>query len=75
MAELLRAKIPCLLFAGDAAPEHAGVALAARRLARTTCVSLAGATHADAFDRAELVLRHVTRFLAMVSHERAVPPG
>jgi pimeloyl-ACP methyl ester carboxylesterase len=70
MAELLCLTIPCLLFAGDAAPEHAGMALAARQMARTTFVSLSDATHAEGFSRADLVLPHVTQFLATVSQAR-----
>jgi pimeloyl-ACP methyl ester carboxylesterase len=72
-AALLRATVPCLLFAGDAAPEHAGAALAATRMARATFVSLPDVNHAEGFYRTDLVLPHVTQFLAMVSQERAVP--
>ena len=72
MADLRRVEVPCLLFAGDAAPEHAGAALAASQLADATFVSLPGAPHGEAFGRADLVLPHVTRFLARVSQDRAV---
>jgi pimeloyl-ACP methyl ester carboxylesterase len=72
-AALLRVTVPCLLFAGDAAPEHAGAALAATQMARATFVSLPDVNYTEGFYRTDLVLPHVTRFLAMVSQDRVVP--
>jgi pimeloyl-ACP methyl ester carboxylesterase len=73
LADLRRMTLPCLLFAGEAAPEHAGVAQGATQLARATFVSLPNATHADGFSRTDLVLPHVRAFLARVGQDCAGP--
>jgi pimeloyl-ACP methyl ester carboxylesterase len=73
VSTLLRAPVPCLLFAGEAAPEHAGAARTAPQMAQATFVSLPGVTHSEGFYRTDLVLPHVTQFLAKVSQGRMAP--
>jgi pimeloyl-ACP methyl ester carboxylesterase len=71
---LPRMTVPCLLFAGDADPRHAVAEVAATRLPRATFVSLPGLDHIEGFYRTDLVLPHVSQFLATVSDERSAPP-
>jgi hypothetical protein len=72
-AAFLRVTVPCLLLAGDAAPEHAKAALATSRLARATFVSLPGVNHTEGFYRTDLVLPPVRQFLAMVARDHLSP--
>jgi len=58
--------LPCLLFGGDLDPFHAGAAECAKRMPNATAVSLPGLDHIEAVYRSDLVLPHITRFLAQV---------
>jgi pimeloyl-ACP methyl ester carboxylesterase len=59
-------RMPCLLFAGDQDPRHAQVQECATQLADATFVSVPGCNHVAAYARSDLVLPHVSRFLARV---------
>jgi pimeloyl-ACP methyl ester carboxylesterase len=58
--------MPCLLFAGEADRAYAGVKECVRYLPNATCFFLPGLTHAETFFRSDLVLPHLTQFLATV---------
>lgn len=60
---LSRLAIPCLLFVGENDPGFERVKATAARLPQATFVSFPGADHGSA-DRPELVLPHLTSFLA-----------
>jgi pimeloyl-ACP methyl ester carboxylesterase len=55
--------MPCLLYAGDADPYHAGVQKCTQLIPNARFVSLHGLDHGTAFREAKLVLPHVTSFL------------
>jgi pimeloyl-ACP methyl ester carboxylesterase len=57
---------PCLLYAGEADRVYAGVKECVRHLPNATCFFLPGCTHAETFFRSDLVLPHLTQFLATV---------
>ncbi|HJM88975.1 MAG TPA: alpha/beta hydrolase [Dehalococcoidia bacterium] len=67
---LANATMPSLLFAGDADPAHDLVRRAAGEMPNAKFVSLAGLDHLSAAERSDLVLPHVTQFLA-----RAIAEG
>lgn len=58
--------MPCLVFAGEADGRYAGVKAGVAHMPNATFVSLPGLNHAEAFFRSDLVLPHVTKFLATV---------
>jgi pimeloyl-ACP methyl ester carboxylesterase len=58
--------MPCLLFAGEADPNYAGVKECVQHMPNATCFFLPGLTHAETFFRSDLVLPHLTQFLATV---------
>jgi pimeloyl-ACP methyl ester carboxylesterase len=58
---------PCLLYTGEADRVYAGVQECVRHLPNATCFFLPGLTHAETFFRSDLVLPHLTQFLATVS--------
>ena len=67
-AEILPTMImPCLLFAGEDDPFYAEIKECMRSMPNVTFFSLPGLGHADAFFRSDLVLPHVTQFLATVN--------
>jgi pimeloyl-ACP methyl ester carboxylesterase len=57
---------PCLLLVGEADARYAAVQECAKHLINATLVSLPGIDHSTGFVRSDLVLPHVTRFLAAV---------
>jgi pimeloyl-ACP methyl ester carboxylesterase len=59
--------MPCLLFAGEADPIYAENKECIRSMPNVTFFSLPGLGHADALFRSDLVLPHVTQFLATVN--------
>ena len=56
--------MPCLLFAGEDDPVYAENKQCVRSMPEVTFFSLPGLGHADTFFRSDLVLPHVTQFLA-----------
>jgi pimeloyl-ACP methyl ester carboxylesterase len=58
--------MPCLLFAGEADGRYAGVKACVVHMPNVTFVSLPGLNHMEGFFRSDLVLPHVTKFLATV---------
>jgi pimeloyl-ACP methyl ester carboxylesterase len=62
--------MPCLLIAGEKDWNYPGVTQCATQMPYVTFVSLPDLTHAETFFRSELVLPHVTKFLATVAHSR-----
>jgi pimeloyl-ACP methyl ester carboxylesterase len=58
--------MPCLLLVGEADARYPAVQECAKHIAHVTLVSLPGVNHAAGFVRSDLVLPHVTRFLATV---------
>ena len=66
-AEVLPAMImPCLLFTGEADANYPGVKECVQHMPNATCFFLPGLTHAETFFRSDLVLPHLTQFLATV---------
>ena len=64
---LATATQPCLVFAGDQDDVHDLAQQAADQMPNATFVSLAGLAHLAALTRSDLVLPHVTEFLARVT--------
>jgi len=62
--QLSHMHIPCLLFAGDEDPVHAGAERAAGEMPDARFVSIPGKQHIPTFFTSSLVLPHVTAFLA-----------
>ena len=60
--------MPCLLFVGEADGAYAGVTECVTHMPNVTFVSFPGLKHAETFFHSELVLPHVMKFLASVSH-------
>jgi pimeloyl-ACP methyl ester carboxylesterase len=67
-AALPRTTVPCLLFVGEDDPACERMKAAAARLPNATFVSFPGIAHPDG-DRLDLVLPHLTRFLARLDLE------
>ena len=61
--------MPCLLYAGEADGRYANAKGCVTHIPNATFFSLPGLKHAEGFFRSDLVLPHVTRFLATVPHE------
>ena len=61
-------RMPCLLFVGEADDAYAGVKECVIHMPNVTFVSLPGLKHAETFYCSDLVLPHVLKFLASVSH-------
>lgn len=61
-------RMPCLLFVGEADGSYAGVKECVQYIPNVTLVSLPGRKHSETFFRSDLVLPHVLKFLANVSH-------
>lgn len=59
--------LPCLVFAGDADPMYAGAKAAVSHMLNATFVSFPGLDHGQTNQRSDLVLPHVTKFLAEVT--------
>jgi pimeloyl-ACP methyl ester carboxylesterase len=60
--------MPCLLFAGDADTEHYPyVTQCVPHMPHVTFIALPGLNHLECFNRSDLVLPHVTTFLAQVT--------
>ena len=71
MEELLPTMtMPCLVYAGESDPLYADVERAANQLPNGEFFSLPGLGHYEGFARSDLVLPHVTKFLAEVCHPR-----
>jgi pimeloyl-ACP methyl ester carboxylesterase len=60
--------MPCLLLVGEKDARYPAVQECARHLAHATLTSLPGLKHTDSFVRSDLVLPHITRFLASVPY-------
>lgn len=58
--------MPCLLYAGEADGRYANAKSCVTHIPNATFVSLPGLNHAEGFFHSDLVLPHVTRFLATV---------
>ena len=58
--------MPCLLLVGEADARYPAVRECAKHIAHATLVSLPGCNHVTGFVRSDLVLPHVTQFLATV---------
>ena len=58
---------PCLIFAGDQDPVHDFAQRAAEQIPNGSFVSLPGLAHLAGFQRSDVVLPHVTEFLASVA--------
>ena len=58
--------MPCLLLVGEADARYPAVQECAKHMAHATLVSLPGLNHTAGFLRSDLVLPHVTKFLATV---------
>lgn len=66
-AEVLPAMtMPCLLYTGEADANYPGVKECVKHMPNVTYFFLPGLTHADTFFRSDLVLPHITQFLATV---------
>ena len=55
--------VPCLLYAGTEDQVHSKAKLCAEVMPCASFVSISGVDHGDGFDKSELVLPHVTKFL------------
>ncbi|RIK35835.1 MAG: hypothetical protein DCC55_29120 [Chloroflexi bacterium] len=73
-AHLPSMTMPCLLFAGDADPIHYLVEQCSRELPNARFCSLPGLNHFQTFLRSDLVLPHVTRFLAETTRSQSFQP-
>jgi len=60
--------MPCLLFAGEADPVYPAVKECVKQMPNVTFFSLPGLGHVEAMAHSELVLPHITTFLATVPH-------
>jgi pimeloyl-ACP methyl ester carboxylesterase len=60
--------MPCLLFVGEADVRYPAMQVCAKHIAQATLISLPGLNHVATFIRSDLVLPHITRFLATVRH-------
>lgn len=69
--ELSRISVPCLLFCGDLDPNYAMASESVSHMPHATFVALPGLNHGTAFDRSDLVLPQIKRFLAGVSKQGA----
>jgi pimeloyl-ACP methyl ester carboxylesterase len=58
--------MPCLLYVGEADNRYAGVMACKADMPNVTFVSLPGLNHVEGFFRRDLVLPHITQFLATV---------
>ena len=55
--------VPCLLYAGTEDQVHSKAKLCAEVMPCASFVSIPGVDHGDGFDKSELVLPHITKFL------------
>ena len=60
--------MPCLLFAGEADPVYPAVRECVKQMPNVTFFSLPDLGHVEAMARSDLVLPHITKFLATVPH-------
>jgi pimeloyl-ACP methyl ester carboxylesterase len=60
-------KLPVLIFVGDADPAYPGAKEGASRLSNATFATIPGLNHDQTLMHSELVLPHVTAFLARLS--------
>jgi pimeloyl-ACP methyl ester carboxylesterase len=60
--------MPCLLLAAEQDQAYANIKECSKHLPQGTLVTLPGLTHYEGFRQANVVLPHITRFLAAVSH-------
>ena len=58
--------MPCLLYAGEADANYPDVKACCKQLPNVTFFSLPGLNHVEAFFQSNLVLPHITKFLATV---------
>ena len=58
--------MPCLLYAGDADANYAGVTECCKQIPNVTFVSLPGLNHLEGLMQLHVVLPHITQFLATV---------
>jgi pimeloyl-ACP methyl ester carboxylesterase len=59
--------LPCLVYAGESDPFYSGARACIDSLPKGTFISLPGLGHTPALYRSDLILPHVTSFLAAVS--------
>ena len=59
--------VPCLVYAGDADPACSDAREGAKLMPNATFVSLPGLDHLQAFERSDLILPHVKKFLVQVT--------
>jgi pimeloyl-ACP methyl ester carboxylesterase len=60
--------MPCMLYAGDRDAYHPGAKECARIIPHATFVTLPGLDHGSAFNKARLVVPHITEFLGTLPH-------
>ena len=65
--ELSHISVPCLLYCGDLDTAHDGAKKSVNHMPQATFVSLPGLAHIQAFERSDMALPHVKKFLAGVS--------
>jgi pimeloyl-ACP methyl ester carboxylesterase len=58
--------MPCLLYAGELDANYPGVKECLKHIPNVTFFSLPGLSHLEAFVQSNLVLPHITKFLATV---------
>jgi pimeloyl-ACP methyl ester carboxylesterase len=62
--------MPCLVYSGEADAAYSSAKEAVQHIPNATLVSLPALNHMEAFIRSEVVLPHITKFLATVAQER-----
>lgn len=60
--------MPCMLFAGEADSRYSAARKCVESMPNATFVSLSSLDHIETFYRSDLVLPHITKFLANISH-------
>ena len=60
--------MPCMLFAGEADSLYSGARKCVESMPNSTFISLPSLDHVETFYRSDLVLPHITKFLANVRH-------
>lgn len=66
---MLTITIPCLLYAGDGDPFYLSTKECAKHMPNATFVSLSGISHDQGFQRSDLVIPHVKKFLSAVGQD------
>ena len=67
--------MPCLLFAGETEPRLPDVQMCMQHIPNVTFFVVPGCDHMGAWARSDLVLPHVTTFLAQYTHTHIPQTG